>query len=67
MSQATTEQTKPMTREEAIARLRRLRQAIDERNRDLDDAEREALVAQLASEIETGAAQRVRDRRPPSE
>lgn len=51
MAQTATSQIKPLTREEAIAELYRLRAELAEATRDLSEDEYEALVAQITDEV----------------
>ena len=61
MSQtAPKDQTKPLTREEAVARLRRIRAALAEATKDLTDEELEALIERITRRVKAGLAEHVR-------
>ena len=49
-----------MTREEAVATIRRIRAEIAEQTKDLTDDEKEALVEELSRDIKSGMAERLR-------
>lgn len=60
MSEATTTDTRRLTREEAVAELLRLRAEIAEATKDLTDDEYEALVDDLTRDVDDGLRDRVR-------
>ena len=59
---ASAEQTTPMSREEAVATILRIRAEIGEQTKDLTDEEKEALVDELSRDIKAGMAERLRKR-----
>jgi hypothetical protein len=61
MSQpATTEQAKPLTRQEAEATLRRVQDEVARRTRVLSDQEKDDLADEIAREIKAGLNARLR-------